>query len=213
MFSTVRRVIKKNKGLVVSSILIILALIIIVSESGLLSFFLPIPHSGCTASIYAHPGEDDYLILYTNRMYPNLVYRIETRRYWIGNTLYVKMVGIEPPAGAVLPAFGPAFGQISLEGVADGSYQVVLFWSVGPLNIKVESYKLLKYEGNLSIDRIESTVTTVLLADILYFTPWLLLCIGLLSVLICLLRRIHRKLSQKTTNVPNVNTQRNYIQS
>lgn len=193
MFSTARNTIKKNKRLVISSILTILALLMIISEDGFLSIFSPIPHSGCGASIYKHPRESG-LHLFTYNFYRTTGYRIVTRRYWVGNTLHIKVVGIKPPTGVVGLALTPARDQISLEGVEDGSFQVVLFWSVGLLNVKVESYKLVKDEGNLSIDRIESTVTTVFLANILYLIPWLLLCIGLLYVLIYLLRTIYRKL-------------------
>jgi hypothetical protein len=207
LFSKTIKIIKKNKGLVISSIFTILVLLVIVSEDGFLSIFSPIPRSGYEVSIYK-PEEGESLIrLSTYFIYPTGGYRIVLKKYWIGNVLYIKMVGIKRPTGGVIPVVCPAEGRVDLEGVADGSYQVIFFWSEGLLNVKVESYKLVKSEGTLSIERIESNATTVFLANMLYLTPWLLLCLGLLFVLIFLFRIIYRKISQKTTSASNVITQ------
>lgn len=106
------------------------------------------------------------------------------------------MLGVKQPTGFVFPAIGPAEAIMDLDSIfpAEGSYQMVLFWNVEFLNVKVESYEIQKAEGECSINQIESTAETVLLANILYLTPWLLLCIGSLGVLLNLFSMAYRKL-------------------
>lgn len=206
-FNKTIKIIKRNKGLVISSIFTILVLLVIVSEDGFLSLSSPIPRSGYEVSIYTPEDGEPFLRLSTYRYYPNTGYSIVTRKYWTGNVLYVKMVGVKRTTEGALLVIHPAQGRVGLEGIPDGSYQVIFFWIEGLLNVKVESYKLVKSEGNLSIERIESNATTVFLANMLYLTPWLLLCLGLLFALIFLFRIIYRKISQKTTSASNVITQ------